>query len=137
MSSTRFGSIKTNRTSSGVARIKIEVIIALIMEDLPAPVAPATSKCGILARFAQTKLPSTSLPRATSIGWWSWPATLDRITSPRATISRSALGISIPTADLPGIGERMRTSLLATAYEIFLARAVIFSTFTALPSSTS
>ena len=59
------------------------------------------------------------------------------MTSPSATISRSALGISIPTADFPGIGESIRTSLLATAYEIFLARAVIRSTFTALPSSTS
>ena len=68
MSSTRFGSIKTNRTSSGVDRIKIDVIIALIIEDFPAPVAPATSKCGIFARFAQTKLPSTSLPNATNIG---------------------------------------------------------------------
>ncbi|CAB4538874.1 unannotated protein [freshwater metagenome] len=59
------------------------------------------------------------------------------MTSPSATISRSALGISIPTADFPGIGERIRTSLLATAYEIFFDSAVIFSTFTALPSSTS
>ena len=44
VSSTRFGSIRTRRTSSGVARIKIEVIMALIIEDLPAPVAPATNK---------------------------------------------------------------------------------------------
>ena len=68
VSSTRFGSIKTSRTSSGVARIKIDVIIALIIEDLPAPVAPATRRWGILARLAQTKLPSTSFPKATSIG---------------------------------------------------------------------
>ena len=71
------------------------------------------------------------------MGCRSWPATLERKTSPNATISLSAFGISIPTADLPGIGDRMRTSLLATAYEIFLASAVIRSTFTALPSSTS
>ena len=69
VNSTRFGSIKTRRTSSGVARARIEIIIALIIEDFPAPVAPATSKCGIFARFAQMKLPSTSLPRATNIGW--------------------------------------------------------------------
>ena len=49
------------------------------------------------------------------MGWRSWPATVERKTSPKATISRSAFGISIPTADFPGIGERMRTSLLATA----------------------
>ena len=43
----------------------------------------------------------------------------------------------MPTADLPGIGERIRTSLLATAYEIFFDSAVMRSTFTAFPSSTS
>ena len=43
------------RTSSGVARSKIEVIIVLMQVDLPAPVAPATSRCGILARFATTE----------------------------------------------------------------------------------
>ena len=59
------------------------------------------------------------------------------MTSPKATISRSAFGISIPTADFPGIGERIRTSLLATAYEMFFASAVMRSTLTAFPSSTS
>ena len=39
----------------------------------------------------------------------------ERSTSPRATFSLSELGISIPIADLPGIGARMRTSAEATA----------------------
>lgn len=43
----------------------------------------------------------------------------------------------MPTADFPGIGEMIRTSGLATAYAMFLASAVIFSTFTAGPSSIS
>ena len=43
----------------------------------------------------------------------------------------------MPIADFPGIGLRMRTSADATAYEMFLASAVTFSTFTAAPSSTS
>ncbi len=103
------------RTSSGVARVRIEVIRVLMQVDLPAPVAPATRMCGIFARFAQTKPPSTSLPRPTIIGWWSAVAADERSTSPRLTISRSALGISMPIADLPGIGDRMRTSALATA----------------------
>ena len=34
--------------------MRIEVIIELTKLDLPAPVAPATSRCGILARFAMT-----------------------------------------------------------------------------------
>ena len=54
VSSTRFGSTRTMRTSSGVARMRIEVIIELTKLDFPAPVAPATSRCGILARLATT-----------------------------------------------------------------------------------
>ena len=42
------------RTSSGVERIRIEVIIELMKLDLPEPVAPATSRWGILARLATT-----------------------------------------------------------------------------------
>ena len=49
------------------------------------------------------------------MGWVSLIATEERSTSPSATISRSVFGISIPTADLPGIGERIRTSPDATA----------------------
>jgi hypothetical protein len=38
---------------------------------------------------------------------------------------------------LPGIGDRIRTSALATAYEMLRLSAVTFSTLTAGPSSTS
>ncbi len=125
------------RTSSGVERIRIEVIIELMKDDLPEPVAPATSRCGIFERFAKTKPPSTSLPSPTTIGWWSLRAVVDRSTSPRETISLSTLGISMPIADLPGIGLRIRTSALATAYAMFLESWVTRSTLTAGPSSTS
>lgn len=54
VSSTRFGSTSTMRTCSGVARIMIEVIMELMKEDFPEPVAPATSRWGIFARFATT-----------------------------------------------------------------------------------
>ena len=54
VSSTRFGSTRIMRTSSGVARMRIEVIIELTKLDLPEPVAPATSRCGIFARLAMT-----------------------------------------------------------------------------------
>ena len=109
------GSTSTIRTSSGVARMRIEVIIEFTKLDLPAPVAPATSRCGILARFATTKPPSTSLPTPITSGCSLRRATWLRSTSPSATVSRSVLGISMPIAFLPGIGERMRTSELATA----------------------
>ena len=54
VSSTRLGSTRIIRTSSGVERMRIETIIELMKLDLPAPVAPATSMCGIFARFATT-----------------------------------------------------------------------------------
>ncbi|MCY1463429.1 hypothetical protein D9M71_813230 [compost metagenome] len=105
----------TIRTSSGVARMRMEVIIEFTNEDLPAPVAPATRRCGILARLATTYPPSTSLPTPMTIGWSVRRAFWLRSTSPRDTVSRSVLGISMPMADLPGMGLRIRTSELATA----------------------
>ena len=98
------------RTSSGVARVRMLTSSELMQTDLPAPVAPAIRMCGVLAMLAQTKPPSMSLPSATSIGWWSRVATLLRRMSPRLTFSRSVFGISMPTALLPGIGDRIRTS---------------------------
>ena len=90
-----------------------------------------------MARFAHKNDPSTSFPSAINIGWVSLDETDDLRTSPKATISRSEFGISIPTADLPGIGERILISPLATAYAMFLERAEIASTFTPFPNSTS
>jgi hypothetical protein len=49
------------------------------------------------------------------MGCWSALACGERSTSPRVTISLSVLGISIPIAERPGIGDRIRTSALATA----------------------
>ncbi len=115
VSSTRLGSMRIIRTSSGVARISRLVTIELTNDDLPAPVDPATRRWGILARFATTKPPSTSLPTPIVIGCALLVAAAERSTSPSATVSRSGLGISMPIALLPGMGERMRTSLLATA----------------------
>ena len=54
VSSTRFGSTRIMRTSSGVVRIRIDEIMEFTKLDLPEPVAPATSRCGILARLATT-----------------------------------------------------------------------------------
>ncbi len=104
------------RTCSGVARMMIEVSIELIKLDLPEPVAPATSRCGILVRSAVTKWPSNVLADAGE----------HRVRVAHGLVgaqyvaqvhdfSRSSFGISMPMADLPGIGERIRTSELATA----------------------
>ena len=40
----------------------------MIAPDLPAPVVPATSRCGILARSAPIARPATSLPSQTVSG---------------------------------------------------------------------
>ena len=88
--------------------------IAFTQADLPAPVVPATSRCGILVRSAPIARPAMSLPSHTVSGdqsaGGSWK------TSPRWTIRRRALGTSTPTACLPGIGARIRMSVAASAY---------------------
>src|SRR5471030_1815830 len=53
------------RTSAGSDLYSSDKIVALMPTDLPEPVVPATSKCGILARSATIGLPAMSLPRAT------------------------------------------------------------------------
>ena len=49
-SSTILGSIRISLTCSGVRVNRNDAMIALRHTDLPEPVAPATSRCGILAR---------------------------------------------------------------------------------------
>ena len=83
--------------------------------DLPAPVAPAISRCGVVARSRNTDLPAMSLPIATSSGPVSSLASGDTIRSPSATSWRVWLGTSTPIAERPGIGARMRTSTAAMA----------------------
>ena len=82
LNSTRFGSIMINRTSDGVARIKIDIIIAFMLTDLPEPVVPPMSKWGIFARSDTIQLPSTSRPMATCKG----PASAYCKISPKSTV---------------------------------------------------
>ena len=63
-SSRRFGSIMISRTSSGVARNRMLVSIALTLTDLPVPVDPAISRCGIVARSLTNGSPWIVLPSA-------------------------------------------------------------------------
>ena len=67
-SSSIFGSTSISRTSLGVDLYSNDRIIALIATDLPEPVVPATSKCGIRARSAHTGMPEMSLPSAIANG---------------------------------------------------------------------
>ena len=63
-SSTRFGSIITKRTSAGDACISMQEMSAFMQTDLPEPVAPAMSRCGIVARSATIGSPETLCPSA-------------------------------------------------------------------------
>ena len=45
-----------------------DMIMELMRTDLPDPVVPATSMCGILAMLVTTGLPAESRPMATSRG---------------------------------------------------------------------
>ena len=67
-SSSIFGSIRISRTSRGSALYSSDRIIALTATDLPEPVVPATSRCGMRARSAITGLPAMSLPSASVSG---------------------------------------------------------------------
>ena len=71
--------------------------------DLPDPVVPATSKCGIGARSAITGSPAIFLPRISgSAMFWSSNAWLP-ISSDKVTASRFGLGSSMPITLRPGI----------------------------------
>jgi hypothetical protein len=95
--------------------------------DLPEPVVPAISRCGMRARSVQTALPEMSLPSQTLSGL----AVAGRSSkmSPSVTIRGLRFGTSTPTACLPGIGARMRISVVASAYERSSLRAATLLTF--------
>ena len=101
------------RTSSGVARSRIEQSTALMQPDLPEPVVPAISRCGILARSQATPAPEMSLPSHAVSGLE--PAAGSPKMSPSVTVLCEVFGTSTPTACLPGIGARMRISVVARA----------------------
>ena len=102
-SSRRLGSIMISRTSSGVARKRMLVSIALSATDLPVPVAPAMSRWGIVARSPMNGSP-----------WIVLPSAMRQLRRRRAgrrptravRAARSARGagsgIWMPTVDLPG-----------------------------------
>src|SRR5438270_5244282 len=92
------------RTSSGVDRRRIEVSSALMQPDLPEPVVPAMSRCGMRARSVHTAVPEMSLPSHTESGLAV--AGMSPKMSPSVTRFGERFGSSTPTACLPGIGAR-------------------------------
>ena len=97
-------------------QVSTDRISELMQLDLPAPVAPATSRWGILVRLASDHAALDVLAERDQhrmVDRAGPPP--ERSTSPSMTISGSVLGISTPTALLPGIGLMIRTSGLLTA----------------------
>ena len=100
--------------------MNIEHIIELMQTDLPEPVDPATSKCGIFVKSATIGLPIKFLPKVTMIPYlWTKLLFASNI-SLNATALTDSFGISIPIVLFPGIGAWIRTSFAAKANAISL-----------------
>src|ERR1700744_4951858 len=99
--------------------------MAFIPTDLPWPVAPATSKCGILARSAINTSFDMVLPKAIGRylgGFWYLSVTNNE---DKETISGFWLGTSIPMVPLPGIGAMIRLPRAARLNAISSSRFLI------------
>jgi len=105
--------------------------------DLPDPVVPATSRCGILARSTTKGWPPISLPSVIvsgeSISLYSW---LEMISS-RRTICRLGFGSSSAIDDLPGTVSTTRTETSDSERARSLARLRIWAPFTPTAGSIS
>ena len=111
--------------------------IAEINTDLPEPVVPATSRCGMRARSAAMGSPETSRPRAMpSCEPSLWNAALSRMGRMRTVIVRE-LGTSMPTYERPGTGAWMRRRWAERASARSRCRAEIWATRTFWPASPS
>ncbi len=85
------------------------LMIAFKHTLFPEPVAPATRRCGILARSVTKGAPVMSFPRAmVNLCCEFLNAGEERISS-RYTMVLWLFGISMPMAAFPGIGATMRT----------------------------
>ena len=82
--------------------------------DFPEPVVPAMRRCGMRARSVQTTaFPEMSLPSHTERGL----AVAGEISEDVAEVTSfgERFGTSTPTACFPGMGARMRISVVASA----------------------
>ena len=103
---------------------------------LPAPVAPATITCGMLARSAYIGFPRMSRPSTTGSGDVIDWKRRSSIKSRRTTRTRLSFGSSNPIRFLPGMGATMRT-LRASASARSSARPATFETFVPTAGETS
>ncbi len=104
--------------------------MALTATDLPEPVVPATSRCGMRARSATVGRPAMSLPSARVSGLADLSYSFERSSSDRKIISRLVLGISRPITDLPGITSTTRTDFTDRPRAMSLSSELIWLTLT-------
>jgi len=88
--------------------------MALMHEDLPLPVAPGYEEWGSSARLTPRRRRDV-LAEPDDRGVGIFVTSGARRTSPRVTSWRSRLGPSMPIAERPGIGARIRSSPEARA----------------------
>ena len=112
---------------SGVCLYKRDKIIVFIQTDLPEPVVPAISKCGIEARSPTMGVPDILLPKAIGNLISFFLKSVSFNISLKYTFSLDKFGNSIPIVFLPGMVEIRADSEL-----VFLAisseRFIIFET---------
>ena len=101
--------------------------------DFPLPVAPATSRCGILVRSATNTSLLTVHPRHMgSFALVSWNA-LEASTCRMGTVCGSRLGTSMPMVPRPGMGAMMRMPRAARLSAMSSSR--FFTLETRVPST--
>ncbi len=98
--------------------------------DLPEPVVPATSMCGILDISLIMVLPPISSPTPQHSRDLAFLNSSDSNISLNLTVELVSLGTSTPTADLPGMGASIRISLAARASLISPVSEVMRDTLT-------
>ena len=113
------------------------MIRVLIHTDLPEPVAPAMSICGIFAISVTIVFPPISFPTANvTLDFALINSGLSK-SSRKVTVFLFAFGTSIPTAAFPGIGASIRMSDAARLSLISSARRVILFTLTPCSGTSS
>jgi len=122
------------RTCLGLHRNRTEQINELTQTLFPLPVEPAIKRCGALITSMTTGSPIRLRP--STIGMPKLVGSEPSI-SRKPMMSRLRLGISTPTADLPGIGATIRTWVAAKASAMLSERLTIELTLTPAAGSSS
>ena len=92
--------------------------------DLPWPVAPATSMCGIEARSATSSRPSARLPKRSGSSASAFFHASDSKISRKEMPAGARFGTSMPMHSSPGIGASMRSDFACSAPLMLSARLV-------------